>query len=149
MGEMAASHRTSSATSGAISVRIASHLATRRVTKPNPSSNSSLWPSSKAPLPQAGGIRTLPTGIQATGTGFYIEGNNHSDDLFMFLKRQLSQAEGVQPNTTYRLKLRITFASKAPGGCIGIGGSPGEGVTLKAGASNIEPKAVLKDTTYR
>jgi hypothetical protein len=76
-------------------------------------------------------MRALPAGVEPTGNGYYIAGNNHSDDLFMFLKRKLGPADGVQPNTAYRLKFKIVFASNAPSGCLGIGGAPGEGVTHK------------------
>ncbi len=95
------------------------------------------------------GIRALPAGIEPAGTGFYITGNNHSDDLYMFLKRELGTAEGVQPNTTYQLTFKIVFASDAPSGCLGIGGAPGEGVTLKTGASDIEPMAVEQNGLYK
>jgi hypothetical protein len=95
------------------------------------------------------GVRALPAGIEPKGTGYYIAGNNHSDDLFMFLKRKLGAADGVQPNTAYRLKFKIVFASNAPSGCLGIGGAPGEGVTLKAGGSDVEPKPVEQDKIYR
>jgi hypothetical protein len=95
------------------------------------------------------GIRDLPAGVEPKGTGYYIVGNNHSDDLYMFLKRKLGPAQGVQPNMTYRLKFKIVFASNTPSGCLGIGGAPGESVTLKAGGSDIEPKPVVKDGTYR
>jgi hypothetical protein len=95
------------------------------------------------------GVRDLPPGAEPGGTGFYIAGNNHSDDLFMYLKRKLGPAEGVQPNATYRLAFKIVFASNAPSECTGIGGAPGESVTLKAGGSDIEPRPEVKDGVYR
>lgn len=95
------------------------------------------------------GVRDLPTGIEPKGSGYYVAGNNHSDDLFMFLKRKLGPAEGVKPNTSYRLKFKIVFASNEPSECLGVGGSPGEGVTLKAGASDSEPLAVVQNGNYR
>jgi hypothetical protein len=95
------------------------------------------------------GVRALPAGIEPKGTGYYIAGNNHSDDLFMFLKRKLGPADGVRPNTAYRLKFKIVVASNAPSGCSGIGGAPGEGVTLKAGGSDVEPKPVVQDKIFR
>jgi hypothetical protein len=88
------------------------------------------------------GIRDLPAGATPAGTGYLLAGHNRSDDLFMFLKRKIGPAEGVQPNTAYRLKFTIVLASNAPSGCVGIGGAPGEGVTLKAGGSAEEPQAV-------
>ena len=79
-----------------------------------------------------------------TGDGaVLITGNNHSDDLFMFLKRRVS---GLAPDTTYRVELRVVFATDAPRGCAGIGGSPGESVFVKGGASGIEPLRVMDGT---
>jgi len=87
-------------------------------------------------------IRALPTEI-GSGTGFYLQGNNHSDDLFMFLKRRLDSADGIAAGQTYQITFTLVFASNARSGCFGAGGSPGEGVTLKAGASPGEPLALL------
>ncbi len=88
------------------------------------------------------GIRNLPPEL-GRGTGFLVEGSNRSDDLFMFLKRQLGEDSGIKPNQLYQVRLTIVFGSNVPTGCLGIGGSPGESVFLKAGASSIEPKPVL------
>src|SRR6185369_14907069 len=87
-------------------------------------------------------IRALPPEI-GSGTGFYIQGNNHSDDLFMFLKRRLDSADGIVAGQTYQITFTLVFASNAPSGCSGVGGLAGEGVTLKAGASPAEPLALL------
>jgi hypothetical protein len=74
---------------------------------------------------------------------------NHSDDLFMFLKRRLGTDDGVLPGQEYRIKFTIVFDSNAPSGAVGIGGSPGESVFLKAGASTVEPEVYLdSDTNY-
>jgi len=91
------------------------------------------------------GLRPLPPELAVDGTGFYIQGVNRSDDLFMFLKRRLGPEEGVRPNQTYRVVFNLTFASNAPSDCIGVGGAPGESVYLKAGASPIEPISVLDE----
>jgi hypothetical protein len=80
------------------------------------------------------GFRALPEGL--AGNGFYIQGHNRSDDLFMYLARQV---DGLQPSTEYRVTVEIDLATNVPGGLIGIGGSPGESVYVKAGASAIEP----------
>lgn len=94
------------------------------------------------------GIAPLPPEI-GSGTGFFISGNNHSDDLFMFLKRRMAQADGVVPNQIYEVRLRVTLASNAPSGAVGIGGAPGESVFLKAGATSVEPKGVTGDRFVR
>jgi hypothetical protein len=90
------------------------------------------------------GIRDLPEEV-GEGTGFWLHGTNRSDDLFMFLKRRLGPEDGIGANRTYKLRFTLTFASNAPSGCMGIGGPPGEAVTLKAGATGVEPLAVVDD----
>jgi len=95
------------------------------------------------------GIRFMPRKLtRVPQRGFYIQGNNHSADLFMFLKRRLAVEEGIIAGQTYRIEYVITLASNAPSGCGGIGGPPGESVFLKAGASSIEPLAVLQPNGY-
>jgi hypothetical protein len=88
------------------------------------------------------GIRPLPEELGADATGFLLSGNNHSDDLFMFLARRLGLEDGVAAGQAYEVAFDIRFASNAPSGCPGIGGAPGESVFLKAGASGIEPLSV-------
>jgi hypothetical protein len=87
-------------------------------------------------------IRSLPPEL-GNGTGFYIQGNNHSDDLFMFLKRRLTAADGVVAGQTYQITFTLIFASNAQTGCFGVGGAPGESVGIKAGASPAEPQALI------
>jgi hypothetical protein len=92
------------------------------------------------------GIRSLPPELGVSGTGFYISGNNHSDDLFMFMKRRLDSADGIVAGQAYQVSFTIVFASAAQSGCAGIGGSPGDSVSLKAGATPADPIA-LPDTS--
>ncbi len=77
--------------------------------------------------------------------GLFLSGNNHSDDLFMFIKRQI---DGLKPNSTYNLLFEVTLASKVPEGTTGIGGSPGESVYVKVGASSEEPKKTALSGHY-
>jgi hypothetical protein len=86
--------------------------------------------SSWEPLP------SVPSGLE--GHGIYIQGHNRSDDLFMFLKTQVT---GLEPETTYQANFEIDLATNMPEGMIGVGGSPGESVFVKAGATAIEPVA--------
>lgn len=76
----------------------------------------------------------LPDGLK--GGGIYVQGHNRSDDLFMFLKRQV---EGLTPKVTYTVSVSIDLATNVPVESFGIGGSPGSSVYVKAGASSIEP----------
>ena len=97
------------------------------------------------------GTRPLPPELGINGTGYYLQGMNHSDDLFMFLKRRIGTDHGVTLGQEYRVVFTIVFASNAPSGAAGIGGSPGESVYLKAGASAVEPEVYLDsaDNHYR
>ena len=72
----------------------------------------------------------------------YMSGINPSDDLFMFMKRKIT---GLQPNTTYHATFIVEFASKYPTNAFGVGGPPGEGVTMKAGLTLIEPDTIIID----
>lgn len=94
-------------------------------------------------------IRPLPSELGVNGTGYYLQGMNHSDDLFMFLKRRLGTDDGVVPGREYRALFVMKLASNAPSGALGIGGTPGESVYLKAGASPVEPEVYLdSDSGY-
>jgi hypothetical protein len=84
----------------------------------------------------------LPQPLDTADGAIRLSGNNHSDSLFMFLKRRIS---GLDPDATYQLELRVEIATNAPSGCFGVGGSPGESVFIKGGAVAIEPIRVADD----
>jgi len=88
---------------------------------------------------------TLPSPLDQKSGAIKQSGNNHSDDLFMFVKKKIS---GLTPNQNYGIKYTIEFASDVPDGSFGVGGSPGEAVTIKVGASQLEPKKVLQSDNY-
>jgi len=94
-------------------------------------------------------LRALPPELGVSGGGFYFQGHNRSDDLFMFMKRRLTSADGVVAGQRYQIRYNIVFASNAQSGCGGIGGAPGESVVLKAGATSNEPLSILTSTGYR
>lgn len=81
------------------------------------------------------GIKAIPNSNGKTG--YMIAGSNRSDDLFMYLKRPVTN---LVANTRYQVTMDITLWSNAGNGCFGIGGSPGGSVYVKAGATNHEPK---------
>ena len=91
------------------------------------------------------GLREFPSETGIAGNGLWITSRNTPDDLFTFVKCRLDRADGVTPGTAYRVAYEILVASNAPSGCAGVGGSPGDSVYLKAGASPTEPQAVLAD----
>ena len=80
------------------------------------------------------GFRRLPSGLD--GSGVFVQGNDHSDDLFMLLKKQVG---GLLPSTAYAVTVSLDLAVNVPSGLVGIGGAPGESVFVKAGASSVEP----------
>lgn len=90
---------------------------------------------------------TLPANLNPNGNrkALLLSGNNHSDDLFMFIKRKIS---GLRPNTRYDILFNIQVASNAPTEAFGIGGAPGESVFLKAGMTTTEPVKVLDENDY-
>ncbi len=91
----------------------------------------------------ASGWSELPSGLD--GNAIYLSGHNRSDDLFMFLKKQVV---GLKPNTTYQVFFSIDLASNTPEGMMGIGGSPGESVYVKAGATTDEPQVITDDQDW-
>lgn len=92
-------------------------------------------------------IRTLPEEVESRNRhAYYLRGRNTSDDLFMFIKKPVTTLE---PDRQYDVSFYIEFASSAPSNCAGIGGAPGESVTLKAGATATEPLALLESGNVR
>ena len=88
---------------------------------------------------------TLPAPLNTTTKALKLSGNNHSDDLFMFIKRKVS---GLAPNTAYDIIFDLEIASNAPTNAVGVGGAPGESVGIKVGATKIEPKKVVEGDSY-
>lgn len=89
--------------------------------------------------------RPLPAEVNPDGDrrGYYLHGFNNSDDLCMYVKKPLGSLDGVAPGASYRVEFFVEAASDAPSGCTGVGGSPGDGVYLKVGASATEPVSLL------
>lgn len=87
----------------------------------------------------------LPKPLDSQSKSLMISSMNRSDDVFMFLKKKLT---GLHPNTDYQLVFDVELASAYADNSIGIGGSPGGSVFLKAGATAVEPKPQLKDDFY-
>lgn len=84
----------------------------------------------------------LPDEIGSNSGSIKVQGNNRSDDLFMFLKTQIS---GLSPSTTYQIVFEIELASQYPSDAPGAGGSPGSSVYIKAGATAEEPLPVVEE----
>lgn len=80
-----------------------------------------------------------PLGSPLLGRGIRLSSNNASDDVWMYISRQLTTSNGISPNKLYDVAITVWVASNAQTGCAGIGGAPGESVYLKAGAVNMPP----------
>lgn len=88
----------------------------------------------------------VPDNLSPRSYSVLLSGDNHSDDLFMFLKKQFT---GLQPNQTYQLTYELIMVSQYPQNSVGAGGSPGASVAVKAGASQVEPARVLNEGHWR
>jgi hypothetical protein len=88
----------------------------------------------------------LPEEVGLESKAMLISGTNISDDLFMFMKKEIS---GLRPDHEYLLRVEIELASQYPEESVGIGGSPGGSVYLKAGGSTAEPQAVPENGEIR
>lgn len=88
---------------------------------------------------------TLPAPLNETEGVLKLSGNNHSDDLFMFIKKEIT---GLIPNQEYQINFEVQFATNVADGQFGIGGSPGESVYIKVGAAPIEPQKELDDMGF-
>jgi len=83
--------------------------------------------------------RALEPPLDTSRSALYIAGTNRSDDLWMYYKTQVF----LPADSTFRVRFDVEIATDVPSGCFGVGGSPGEGVTVKAGVSVIEPDREL------
>ncbi|MDW3216555.1 MAG: hypothetical protein R8G01_21360 [Ilumatobacteraceae bacterium] len=92
---------------------------------------------------------SAPPGFDAADGFVHLAATNTSDDVFMFLRRQVGPDDGLEPSTDYEIGYTVEFASDAPTGCAGIGGAPGESVWLKVGATAEEPLPVNSDGDVR
>lgn len=84
----------------------------------------------------------LPAPLGPGRSAWFLSGNNLSDDLFMYIARRVT---GLTPRRQYRATFAVEIATDVPAGCGGVGGSPGESVFLKAGASTSEPTPTVDE----
>jgi hypothetical protein len=90
-----------------------------------------------------------PPGLDAGTDHVHLAATNTSDDLFMFLRREVGPELPLAPDTAYEVAFTVEFASNAPTDCVGIGGAPGESVWLKVGATPEEPVPASRDGDSR
>lgn len=92
------------------------------------------------------GVKSLPEPLDTNDMALMVSGNNHSDDLFMFIKRKIS---GLAPQVEYVCKINFLLGTNPANQSVGVGGSPGSSVSVKVGATSIEPQKVLDGNMYR
>ena len=90
--------------------------------------------------------RTLPEPLNTDQKAHFISADNHSDDVKMLFRRQVSA--NLEPNTLYSVQYTVRFATEVPSGCAGIGGAPGEAVRVIADASFLKPEPIVEDDYY-
>jgi hypothetical protein len=83
---------------------------------------------------------TMPQ-IRPSQYGIIMKGDNFSDDLFFFLKKNIT---GLSPSVAYKISFSIDVVTNMPPD--GIGGGD---LMLKAGATIIEPKKIVSSGMYR
>lgn len=91
------------------------------------------------------GHAALPAPLDPTRKGLLVAGNNHSDDLLMYITRRV---DGLEPATRYRVRYEVQVATNAPKGCAGVGSPPGEAVYVKSGAAGVAPERVADDANH-
>lgn len=87
----------------------------------------------------------LPLPLDQTKRAIKQSGNNHSDDLFMFVKKKITN---LAPNQNYKITFNLEIATNASDGSVGVGGSPGSSVFVKVGATQIEPNVKIDNSNY-
>ena len=90
-------------------------------------------------------LAPLPAPLNGSRKGILLTGTNHSDDLFMYVTRQIG---GLTPGRTHAARFLVTIATNAPRDCAGIGGAPGESVVLKVGGTSLVPQRVVDAAQY-
>jgi hypothetical protein len=81
----------------------------------------------------------LPVTHNTKNYGMKLNGMNRSDDLFMFMTKKI---EGLKPNTKYKASLLFKMYTNQSGGMMGVGGAPGEAVSIKVGILGKQPKII-------
>ncbi|MFW5865104.1 MAG: hypothetical protein ACOCUE_03475 [Candidatus Izemoplasmataceae bacterium] len=71
--------------------------------------------------------------------GLFLSSLNTSDDVLMILHKKLDTTNGLHPNTTYQIQVNFDIYTNVAANQVGVGGAPGEGLFVKAGATNRLP----------
>jgi hypothetical protein len=78
-----------------------------------------------AGLDRVAEVAPLPAELNRPGErGFLLQSNNRSDDMFMFLSKQIGPDVGLPANRSYSVHLHLQFASHEQSGCAGAAAQP-------------------------
>lgn len=99
-----------------------------------------------------GELAILPAEVSAGGDvkAWKFTTNNHADDVYCGLKSLVSfgDFDSAFKGAKVHLSFDVTLASNSGYNCIGVGGSPGESVFFKVGATPAEPLTTQQDSDY-
>lgn len=82
---------------------------------------------------------------QQDGMALFLSGNNHSDDLFMGVYREI---RGLTAGQLYEFQVSFRLATNVESGMIGVGGSPGASVYVKGGITAEKPQREPDDQQH-
>ncbi|MGM0556519.1 MAG: hypothetical protein ACQEVA_09105 [Myxococcota bacterium] len=86
-----------------------------------------------------GELRELPAELNQAGTGYYLDALNPSSSIFAFIRKQLTEEDGIYANTEYQVSYRVEFATTYGSECPD---TPGTSMYLKAGATKYKPAVI-------
>lgn len=89
-------------------------------------------------------IEKMPS--DSTKKALRVQSHNRSDDMFMYAKKKIS---GLDSKKKYEVFFDIELGTYFHANSVGIGGSPGSSVFVKAGASSKEPAKYLEGDFYK
>jgi hypothetical protein len=85
------------------------------------------------------GIREISPRDGAAREGYFLRGENNSDQLFLLINRRFTGQEGLRPDTSYRIDFSITVATNVPSNSFNFDQS------LIVGALSRQPEVRLID----
>ncbi|WP_111978160.1 hypothetical protein [Algibacillus agarilyticus] len=79
--------------------------------------------------------------VEKSTDGHLLSGNNHSDDLVMYLKTPI---DNLDSNQKYKAVFFLQLAANYGPNCVGTGGSPSDSVWIKSGIAVEEPETLVE-----
>ena len=89
------------------------------------------------------GYDSLPLPLDDSQGALLLSGNNHNNNLFMFVKKRITV---LKPNTVYYATFTIEIATNEPGNELNAATVPGGQIYIGAGATPVEPRKVVEES---